>query len=458
MDSKLLWGQESIIMRAQSSKVLAIDLGATSGRLIVGWKNDKGDIEMEKVSSFPNVLISKDGRLYWDLDRLIAEIKDGMKEAIKRYPAIQSFAIDSWGVDYVLMNGDRPIGPFFAYRDNRTKEAIEKVHSLIPFEELYKQTGTQFQPFNTIYQLVADSLTGRLEKATSFLMIPEYVSFALTGKMGHEFTNASTTGLLDYRKGEYDKRIISRLGLKASLFTSLKRPGHDLGPLKKEVAQYVGKNLECFYCASHDTASAVEGIPQLNEGPYLSSGTWSLLGIRRKTPNVTPLARRSNYSNEAGPSYVRFQKNIMGLWIFECLKKELSITLEKALSLAEGSDYEGYFSANDPSLLDGKAMKNKIEALLITNGFEPPNDKGALFRSVFLSLAHCYKEAIEELEEIEGRKFTSLTIVGGGAKNALLNSLTEEVTKKKIIAYPLECSARGNIKCQQEAIYGKEND
>lgn len=250
-------------------------------------------------------------------------MKKGIRRAFAKYPQIESLAIDAWGVDYVLMTKDGALMPCLAYRDSRTNSVIDEVHSIIPFKELYSKTGIQFQPFNTIYQLYEETKRNRLSIATDFLMIPEYLNYLLTGIKKKEYTNATTTGLVNAETGEFDKSIIFMLGLPKRLFGKLYAPGTSVGALKPEIAAEVGGQLEVLLCASHETASAVEGIPMNGNQPYISSGTWSLLGLKVQSAITGENSRKANYSNEGGVGYTRYQKNIMGLWLVQSLQKEL---------------------------------------------------------------------------------------------------------------------------------------
>ncbi|MDE5593794.1 MAG: rhamnulokinase, partial [Clostridiales bacterium] len=301
---------------------LAIDIGASSGRHIVGWR-ENNKIETDEVYRFGNGVARQNGRLVWDISALARNVIDGIKAAFKKYPKIQSLAIDTWGVDYVLMYYNMAVSPCNSYRDNRTESVINNVHSIIPFDELYSRTGIQFQPFNTIYQLYDDLKKGHLDTVTGFLMIPEYLNYILTGMKMHEYTNATTTGLVNAKKREYDGEIIKRLGLPENLFTDLHAPGTRVGKLKPEIEKYVGGNLDVMLCASHDTASAVEGIPMTGNAVYISSGTWSLLGVKAENAITDENSRKANYSNEGGVGYIRYQKNIMGMWVVNRLRDEL---------------------------------------------------------------------------------------------------------------------------------------
>ena len=294
------------------SYYLAIDIGASSGRHMVGWK-ESGEIKTEEVYRFPNGVQEVDGHLIWDMKRLLSEVKTGIAAAKAKYPKIESLSIDTWAVDHVLLQGDKPVQPCYAYRDSRTEAVIPQVHEIVPFEELYAHTGIQFQPFNTIYQLYADKVSGRLEGVTDFLMIPAYLMYRLTGAKVHEYTIATTTGLVSARTGEFDRELIEKLGLPLALFGQLSQPGTVIG-------EYEG--IKVILCATHDTASAVEGIPMEGNQPYISSGTWSLLGVKTEQPITDTASREANYSNESGVGYNRYQKNIMGMWIVNELKKE----------------------------------------------------------------------------------------------------------------------------------------
>ncbi|MBO4537579.1 MAG: rhamnulokinase [Erysipelotrichaceae bacterium] len=414
---------------------LAIDIGASSGRHIVGWK-ENGEIRTEEVYRFPNGVKEENGHLVWNIAHLLDEVKKGIAEAKKRYD-IASLSIDTWGVDYVLLKGDQEILPVHAYRDSRTEKVIDEVHSLMPFEELYQHTGCQFQPFNTIYQLYDDKKQGLLEGVTDFLMIPEYLLYKLTGVKKKEFTNATTTGMISHDTLGFDEEIISRLGLPAELFPQLHQPGEELG-------HYEG--IKVILCATHDTGSAVEGIPMQGNELYISSGTWSLLGVKTDKPITDLSSMKANYSNEGGVGYNRYQKNIMGMWIVNELQKELCPD-EKIADIvikAQESSYDETLDANHPTLLAPASMKLAFNELLE----EKPVSKYDYFRCAFKSLALSYRQAIEELENNTGKTYSQLYIVGGGAKNGFLNHLTEEATGKQVVALPIEATALGNLKVQ----------
>ena len=417
---------------------LAIDIGASSGRHIVGWTED-GKIQTEEIYRFPNGVKQQDGHLVWDIESLLAEVRKGISIAKEKYD-IQSLSIDTWGVDYVLLQGDKEVLPCYAYRDDRTKTAIEKVHELIPFSELYRHTGCQFQTFTTIYQLFDDKLNGRLDGVTDMLMIPEYLMYKLCGAKAREYTNATTTGMINAETGEFDSEIIQRLGLPEHLFPKPQPP-------KTAIGEYEG--IKVILCATHDTASAVEGIPMEGNEPYISSGTWSLLGVKTSKPITDPASEKANYSNEGGVGYNRYQKNIMGMWLVNELKKEVAADMpfteiDKA---ASESTCTAVLDANASELLAPKSMKAEFDKAT-GNVLQTVGD---YFRCAHHSLAVSYKKALDELEANIGKQYDKLYIVGGGARNKLLNSLTEVLSGKKVIALPIEATALGNLKIQMEA-------
>ena len=415
---------------------LAIDIGASSGRAIAGWLED-GELKTEELYRFPNGVTELDGHLTWDIDALLSHVKKGVAAALEKYPRIESLSVDTWGVDYVLLRGDETVYPCYAYRDGRTEAVIPQVHEKIPFSALYRRTGIQFQPFNTIYQLYADKLAGRLEGVTDFLMIPEYLMYRLCGVKSHEYTNATTGGMVSAETGEYDPAIIKALDLPKHLFCKLQQPGTVIG-------EYEG--IKVVLCATHDTGSAVEGIPMTEDAPYISSGTWSLLGVKTEKPITNEASELANWSNEGGVGYNRYQKNIMGMWLVNRLRAELcpDLPFTAIVRAAELSPFEETVDANAPAFLAPESMKAAFDAALS----EKPQTLGDYFRCAYRSLALSYMNAIQELQHNTGKHYDSIYIVGGGAKNAFLNALTEKATGKKVIALPIEATAIGNLKIQ----------
>ena len=418
---------------------LAIDIGASSGRHIVGWR-ENGEIQTKEVYRFPNGVTELDGHLTWDIAALEGHVKAGIDEALKEYPRIESLSIDTWGVDYVLMDHDQPVLPCYAYRDGRTEKVIEKVHEKMPFAELYHRTGIQFQPFNTVYQLYADKLAGRLEGVTAFLMIPEYLMYRLCGAKAHEYTNATTSGMVSAATGEYDPEIIAALGLPERLFRPLQQPGTVIGEYK---------GIRVMLCATHDTGSAVEGIPMEGNELYISSGTWSLLGVKTPIPLTDTQSQAANYSNEGGVGYNRYQKNIMGMWLVNRLRDELcpGKPWNEITSEAEEKHFDHTVDVYDPIFLAPESMKAAFDAELP----QPPKCAVGYFRCAYRSLALGYKQAIGEIERNTGKTYQKLYIVGGGARNVFLNRLTEEATGKQVVALPIEATAIGNLRIQMNA-------
>ncbi len=418
---------------------LAIDIGASSGRHIVGWPED-GKIRTVEVYRFPNGMKETDGGLIWDLETLVMNIRMGIEEALKYFPDIVSLSVDTWGVDYVLMKGDREILPCYAYRDSRTGPAIPEVHRRMPFAELYRRTGIQHQPFNTIYQLYADQMAGRLAEADNFLPMPSYLMYRLCGGKAHEYTEATTGGMVNAKTGEYDPEILEALGFPKHLFPKLRKPGTVIGAYR---------GMKVVLCATHDTASAVEAIPMEGNELFLSSGTWSLLGMKIPSPLTDPKSLEAAYSNEGGMGCILYLKNIIGMWLVNRLREELcpgkpwnEITAE-----AEQDGFDGLVDAEDPDFLAPESMKDAFDAKLTVR----PETPAGYFRCAYRSLADTYGRAVRTMESSTGIRSSRLYIAGGGAKNDYLNRLTEQATGKQVVAIPIEATAAGNIKVQIEA-------
>ena len=422
---------------------LAIDIGASSGRHIVGWM--EGDaICTQEVYRFPNGATERDGHLTWDLDALVGHVRAGIDVALQAYPGLESLSIDTWGVDYVLLRGDAEVLPCYAYRDGRTAGPIEQVHGIMPFEALYRRTGIQFEPFNTLYQLYADKLAGRLEEATDFLMMPEYLMYKLCGAKAHEYTIATTTGMVNAQTGAYDPEIIAALGLPQRLFHPLTQPGTVIGEYK---------GVRVMLCPTHDTASAVEGIPMEGDALYLSSGTWSLLGVKLDAPLTDEASRLANCSNEGGVGYIRYLKNIMGMWLVNRLREELcpGAPWDGITRDAAASSFEAVVDVGDPAFMAPRSMREAFDARLPVR----PESPADYFRCAYRSLAEGYRRAIAQIEANTGCACPRLYIVGGGAKNRFLNRLTEQVSGKQVVALPIEATCLGNLKTQLTSNSGK---
>ncbi len=426
---------------------LAIDIGASSGRHIAAWRKD-GELQMREIYRFENRAEEKNGSLVWDLEMLCSQVLKGLELCATQGIVPDSLAIDTWGVDYVLLDeDDKPILPLYCYRDSRCAKAAEAVHSLIPFEELYQRTGIQYQPFNTVYQLYADKLSGRLERAKDFLLLPEYLNYFLTGIKAHEYTNCSTTGLIVAGTQDWAWDIIHTLGFSEELFKHRALvPPRVLGRLSKHIADRLGYDCNVVMPASHDTASAVVSLPR--KGAFISSGTWSLLGMELDSPLTGEEARKANYTNEGGVGTIRFLKNITGLWLVQCLKREYedkwSFPQLAQMARDEASfDYE--LDVNAPCYTAPRSIRKAIDEECMRKSWPLPQSPGQYAHAIYSSLAHAYAGAIDELEALTGKDCEDICIVGGGVNNEYLNYLTERATGCRIILGPSEATAMGNI-------------
>ncbi len=421
---------------------LAIDIGASSGRHILAHlENEK--LVLEEIYRFENNLVADENALVWDIDSLFAEVICGIRKCKKIGKIPKSIAIDTWGVDYVLLDENKKeIKPCYCYRDNRTSNVIDEVESLVSPAQLYEKTGIQKQNFNTIYQLYADKKNGRLQNAKYFLMMPEYLSFKLTGVCKNEYTNATTTGLVNANEKTWDTQIIHALGLTEELFKPLFLPSSSVSDLSAEVQRKVGFNSTVFFAPSHDTASAVCACPMDNDDLYISSGTWSLIGTEITEPLLSDSARILNFTNEGGIDYrFRFLKNYMGMWLFQNIRRNLdkSMTYDDMMNLAKNCGEYKYFDVNDKTLV---APKNMIEAIGKLIGSD---DLSFILNSAYHSLAKSYDEAVKEIENVTKKQFNTIHIVGGGCQDEYLNALTRDYTGKCITAGPIEATATGNI-------------
>ncbi len=428
---------------------LSIDIGASSGRHILGSVKD-GVLTVEEIYRFPNSPILRDGSLVWDVERLRREVILGMKKAGELGRIPESVGIDTWAVDYALLDGDKNlVGPVHAYRSPRTQSVISSVHARIPFDALYQRTGIQFQPFNTVYQLAADQQSGVLAQARYMLMLPDYLNFCLTGKMSREYTNATSTGLVACAGHTWDEGILDALGYPKRLFPPLTQPGAVLGGLCREVREEVGYDTLVVLPATHDTASAV--VSSLaGKGAYLSSGTWSLLGTLQPTAHTDEKTRAFNYSNE-GHLFCKFrlQKNIMGLWIIQRLREEEAphLSFPQLMALAEGNVNDCEIDVNDTTYLAPQNMKERMEAEAGRR-----LSLGEALYAAFRGLAVCYRDALTELSSVTGEQYRELNIFGGGSKNRLLNTLTAQLARVRVTAGPAEATAIGNLLVQMDAM------
>ena len=426
---------------------LAIDIGASSGRHILGYI-DNGRLKLEEIHRFENYITNQNGTLVWDIEHLVSEVKKGIAKCkeIGKIPC--TVAIDTWGVDYVLLDESKQeILPAVSYRDSRTNRVINKVESIISAEELYLKTGIQKQNFNTIYQLYADKLSGRLEDAKHFLMIPAYLSYKLTGIIKNEYTNATTTGMVNAESKTWDNDIIEKLGLPKHLFGTLDTPCTVIGNFTKEMQDYAGFDSTVIFAPSHDTASAVCACPIDDNSVYISSGTWSLIGVESLNPIVNEKSMAANFANEGGIDYrFRFLKNYMGMWLFQNVKKNLNneFSYDDMMRLAMQSKRFEMIDTNAPDFLAPENMINAIRSYLKNESI--PIE--VVINSVYHSLAQSYKNAIDEIEKLAGKTIDNIFIVGGGSKDTYLNELTAQYTGKKVVTGLSEATATGNLLSQ----------
>lgn len=426
---------------------LAIDIGASSGRHILGYI-DNGRLKLEEIHRFENYITNQNGTLVWDIEHLVSEVKKGIAKCkeIGKIPC--TVAIDTWGVDYVLLDESKQeILPAVSYRDSRTNRVINKVESIISAEELYLKTGIQKQNFNTIYQLYADKLSGRLEDAKHFLMIPAYLSYKLTGVIKNEYTNATTTGMVNADTKQWDYEIIDKLSLPKHLFGTLDTPCTVIGNFTKEMQDYAGFDSTVIFAPSHDTASAVCACPIDDNSVYISSGTWSLIGVESLNPIVNEKSMAANFANEGGIDYrFRFLKNYMGMWLFQNVKKNLNneFSYDDMMRLAMQSKRFEMIDTNAPDFLAPENMINAIRSYLKNESI--PIE--VVINSVYHSLAQSYKNAIDEIEKLAGKTIDNIFIVGGGSKDTYLNKLTAQYTGKKVVTGLSEATATGNLLSQ----------
>ncbi|MCH5344856.1 MAG: rhamnulokinase [Acetatifactor sp.] len=434
---------------------LAVDIGASSGRHILGHL-ENGKMQIEEVYRFENGMKECDGKLLWDVKHLFAEIVNGMKKCMECEKIPISMSIDTWAVDYVLLDKeDKILGDTYGYRDSRTIGMDEKVYEIIPEKELYAKTGIQKQIFNTIYQLMAVKLQTPelLETAETFLMLPDYFQFLLTGVKVSEYTNATSTQLVSPKAKQWDKELIRCLGYPDKIFLPLKTPGTTVGHLKDEIQKEVGFDCEVVLCASHDTASAVMAVPDAGGEPlYISSGTWSLMGVEAETAHCDEKSRLANFTNEGGYDHrFRYLKNIMGLWMIQSVRHETGdcYSFAELCDMAEeNKDFPSRVDVNDNCFLAPQNMTEEIKEYCEREDQPRPESIGEVAAVVYRSLADCYGTTVQELEANTGKVYDSIRIIGGGANAAYLNQLTANAAKKTVYAGPGEATAIGNLMAQ----------
>lgn len=436
---------------------LAVDIGASSGRHILAHA-ENGKIVLEEVFRFKNGLVEKNGHFCWDTAALFDGIVSGMKKCAEIGKIPHSMGIDTWGVDFVLLdeNGEM-LGDAVAYRDSRTQDMDAAVYECIPEKELYSRTGIQKAMYNTIYQLMSIKKTApeQLEKAAQLLMTPAYFHYRLTGVGLNEYTLATTTNLVNAETKEWDGELLDKLGFPRRLFGRIGLPGETVGKLTDEIAKEVGYTCNVVLPATHDTGSAVAAVPANDDDfLYISSGTWSLLGVERVSPDCSEASWKKNFTNEGGVDYrFRYLKNIMGLWILQSIKRELNdkYGFGELSDMARAAEISSVVDVDDMRFLAPKSMIDTVKAVCAESGQQVPESVGEVCKVVYLSLSQCYGKAVREMEEVTGRTYSRLHIVGGGCQDGYLNELTAAATGKAVYAGPIEATALGNLMVQMLA-------
>ena len=438
-----------------SERYLAVDLGAESGRVVLG-RFDGGRVWLEEVHRFPNTPVRLPDGLHWDVLRFHSEIKDGLAKAM-REEEIEGIGIDSWGVDFGFLDGEGALvsNPYH-HRDARTEGMMEEAFGLVSKEEIYQITGIQFLPINTLYQLLAMRGSPLLEAAETMLLIPDLMNYWLTGEKACEYTNATTTQLLDLEEGGWARDLFEGMDLPSRILAPVVPPATELGPLLPEVAEEVGAGPPVFAIASHDTASAVVAVPAEGENfAYISSGTWSLVGVEIPEPVVTQEAMEANFTNEGGfGGRTRLLKNVMGLWILQECRKQWARegndhSYEELAHLAEDASPAGSLVDPDhPTFLSPGDMPSRIRSFCEETGQDPPEEPASVARCVFESLALKYRYAIEQARSLTGRTVETVNVVGGGSQNDLLCQLTADAARLPVVAGPVEATAIGNVMVQ----------
>ena len=437
---------------------LAIDIGASSGRHIAAWL-EEGKVIIREVYRFPNGAEMKNGHLSWDIEGLENHVVAGLKAAKEQGFTPATIGIDTWAVDFVLLGRDgKRLGDAVAYRDSRTEGMDAELEQTLPFRFHFGLCGIAKQPFNTVYQMMA-VLKEHPEyagEADDFLMMPEYLSYILTGRKAHEWTNCTTGALCNADSGSWSEMIRMVAGLPDNWFrTPIMKPGTVLGPLTDSIAAEVGYQATVILPATHDTGSAYMAVPAKDDGAaFLSSGTWSLLGTELPGPVTTEAALTAGFTNEGGyGGTTRFLKNIMGMWMLQCIHKETgkAYSFAEMAQMAAESAYPAYVDAADNRFLVPESMLEEVKSALADAGAPEPADLGDILRAVTMGLAVCYDKSIKEMSEITGKTFTSVNIVGGGSANVVLNQMTADVTGLPVYAGPTEGTALGNLAAQMIA-------
>ncbi|MBM6756846.1 rhamnulokinase [Collinsella tanakaei] len=460
----------------------AVDIGASSGRVLVGWVED-GAVKLEEVHRFDNIQRRVNGHDCWDIEMLVEGVLAGLAACAERGQVPVSVGIDTWGCDFVLLDeAGQMVGDAVAYRDARTDGIFERADAVLPPADLYAATGIQRQPFNTVYQLMtlSEEHPEQLERAARFLMIPDYLVWRLTGVQVNEYTNASTTGMLDAVSCDWDPKILDALGLAHDLFLKPTMPGAVVGGLTPEVQARVGFDAQVVLPASHDTGSAYLAVPAQDESSiFLSSGTWSLMGVENPEPILTPESRAQNFTNEGGyERRYRYLKNIMGLWMIQSVRRELNgveyvagkhaeqgeaataaqraerrtYSFGDLIELARQAEpYEAFVDVDDAAFLSPDSMIAAIRQACGASGQEVPQTPGQIMRVIYRSLVGSYAAGVEQLRALTGRTFSAINVIGGGCQDAYLNQLTADACGLPVFAGPVEGTGLGNLAVQMIA-------
>ncbi len=439
---------------------LAIDLGADSGRLMLGSLAGN-QLTLEDIHRFPNTPIKDNQSMYWDIDKLVAEITTGLQKAGQRNLPITSISCDSWGVDYLLFGADGAIiKPTYHYRDPRTQKGVENVKAKVSWETIFAETGIQFMALNTLYQMGAET-PARLGAARQLLTIGDAVNYLLCGVAKIEESLASTTQLYNPRTRNWSKKLLEALQLPAGIFPEIVPSGTVLGPVKSEVEKQTGlKGVQVVASCSHDTGAAVAAVPASGKNwAYLSSGTWSLMGVELPNPILSDECRELNITNEIGfGGSVRLLKNIIGLWLVQECRREWArngqqfdfATLEQMANSAP--PFVSLINPADARFLSPDGMPGKIASLLQETGQPVPANPAATMRCIYESLALLYRRTLKKIEKLTGQKIERLHIVGGGSKDATLNQFTANACQIPVLAGPVEATAMGNFLVQAIAM------
>lgn len=439
---------------------IAVDFGGGSGRVIAGSLSPSGEIEMKEIHRFANGPVEDGGHLYWDFNRLCREMTEGLRKAALEFDNIVSIGIDTWGVDFGLIEGDSlsDVRPF-CYRDTAWNGSIADAERIVGAHELYRRTGLQPIAINSLYRLMWMGSNGYSFDGKRLLFMPDLFNFYLCGKAANEYTIASTSGLLDAATGQWDRDLMKQLAIPESIFCPIVRPGEVIGTILPEIAEATGlhPDVKIIAVGSHDTASAVNAITLDDRTAFLSSGTWSLLGIGLPSPVTTPEAAAAGYANEGGTDGILFLQNITGLWILQQLveqwsRQNLTCDYPSLVEMAEKADTDTIIDVDDPEFAAHGDMQQKILRYCSDNGLKAPESQGETVRTVLQSLAARYRRGLDEMEAATGRRISRLHIIGGGSRNRLLNRLTEEMTGRKVTAGPAEATAIGNLMTQARTI------